>query len=75
MSYELETIHGLPDGDFQRLRGVKRPTYAAMFTELERWRAAKKKAGRPPVFSLEKQLVLTLQFWREYRTQYHLAVE
>ena len=75
MSYELETIYALPDADFRRLLGVKRTTYAAMLAELERWYAAKKKTGRPPVLTLERQLVLTLQFWREYRTQYHLAAE
>ena len=75
MSYELETIHALPDTAFRRLLGVKRATYAAMLAELARRHAAKKKTGRPPVLGLEKQLVLTLQFWREYRTQYHLAAE
>ena len=75
MSYELETIHALPDAAFRRLLGVKRATYAAMLTELEGRHAVKKKPGRPPVLGLEKQLVLTLQFWREYRTQYHLAAE
>ena len=75
MSYELEAIHALPEADFRRLLGVKRVTYTAMLAELERRHAAKKKPGRPPVLGLEKQLVLALQFWREYRTQYHLAAE
>lgn len=75
MSYKIEEVRALPDSDFRRLLGVKRQTYAAMLAELERRHAAKKKTGRPPVLSLEQQLVLTLQFWREYRTQYHLAVE
>ena len=75
MSYELETIHALADAAFRRLLGVKRTTYKAMLAELERQHAAKKKSGRPPVLSLERQLVLALQFWREYRTHYHLAVE
>ena len=75
MSYELATIYGLADVDFRRLLGVKRGTYTAMLAELERRHAAKKKAGRPPALTLERQLVLTLQFWCEYRTQYHLAVE
>jgi hypothetical protein len=37
--------------------------------------AAKKKKGRPPDLTLEQQLLLALQFWREYRTHYHLAAE
>ena len=67
MSYELEKIHALCDADFRRLLGVKRATYQAMLAGLEHRHAAKKKSGRPPVLGLEKQLVLTLQFWWEYR--------
>jgi hypothetical protein len=37
--------------------------------------AAKKKKGRPPDLLLEQQLLLALQFWREYRTHYQLATE
>lgn len=33
----------------------------------------KKKRGRTPALSLEDQLVLTLSFWREYRTHFHLS--
>ena len=33
----------------------------------------KKRSGRPPALCLEDQLVLTLSFWREYRTHFHLA--
>ena len=75
MSYQIEQIRALPDAEFRRLLGVKPPTFVAMLTELERREASKKKAGRPPVLTLEGQLVLTLQFWREYRTHYHLAIE
>ena len=33
----------------------------------------KKKRGRTPALCLEDQLVLTLSFWREYRTHFHLS--
>jgi len=33
----------------------------------------KKKQGRRSKLTLENQLLLTLNYWREYRTQYHLA--
>ena len=29
--------------------------------------------GRPSKLSLENQLLLTLMYWREYRTQFHIA--
>ena len=61
--------------DFRRLLGVKPDTFEAMLAVLVGREAAKKKRGRPPDLSLEQQLLLTLQFWREYRTLYHLAME
>nr|WP_304524156.1 transposase family protein [Deinococcus betulae] len=35
--------------------------------------AAKKKSGRPAALSPAEQLLLTLEFWREYRTFAHLG--
>lgn len=32
-----------------------------------------KKKGRTPALCLEDQLVLSLSFWREYRTHFHLS--
>jgi DDE superfamily endonuclease/Helix-turn-helix of DDE superfamily endonuclease len=66
-------LRELPGADFRRLLGVKPQTYAAMLAAYERWARAKRKPGRPPALSLEEQLVLALEFWREYRTHYHLA--
>ena len=75
MSYQIEQVRALADADFRRLLGVKPATFDAMLAALKEREAAKKKRGRPPDLSLEQQLLLTLQFWREYRTQYHLAME
>lgn len=33
----------------------------------------KRKPGRPSKLSLEDQLLLTLSYWREYRTLFHIA--
>ena len=33
----------------------------------------KKKAGRPTKLSIEDQLLLTLEYWREYRTYFHIG--
>ena len=33
----------------------------------------KKKAGRTSKLSLEDKLLLALSYWREYRTQFHIA--
>jgi len=32
-----------------------------------------KKPGRPPKLAIEDQILLTLEYWREYRTQFHMA--
>ena len=58
---------------FKRKLGVKHSTYELMRSVLKIREAAKKRSGRPPALSLDDQLVLTLSFWREYRTYFHLA--
>lgn len=35
---------------------------------------AKKKPGRPPKLSVEDQLLVALQYWRESRTYFHIAL-
>ena len=57
MSYELEAIRALSDTDFRPLLGVKQTTYAAMLAGLEGRQVAKKKPVRPPVLTLDQQLV------------------
>lgn len=63
----------LADEQFKRKLGVKRGTYELMLKELRKREASKKKSGRPAKLSLEDQLILSLSFWREYRTHFHLA--
>ena len=68
-----EAIKEKRDGDFKRLVGVKKKTFELMIQCLNEAEAQKKKKGRKPKLTLENQLLLTLNYWREYRTQYHLA--
>ncbi len=35
----------------------------------------KKKSGRPPKLRIEDQILLTLQYLREYRTYYHIGID
>ena len=63
----------LPPAKFKRKLGVKRATFEKLFLALQAREAGKKKRGRTPSLCLEDQLVLTLSFWREYRTHFHLA--
>lgn len=68
-----EQTKTLRDVEFKRLCGVKRHTFEAMLEELRAAEAAKIKPGRPYKLSLEDQLLMTLLYWREYRTLFHLG--
>src|SRR5512145_3105016 len=65
-----ETIEHLKDMDFKRLTGVKRETFAQMLRVVE---TRLGHFGRPPKLSRADQLLMTLMYWREYRTEFHIA--
>jgi hypothetical protein len=70
MNYE--DVKNLKPSDFKRLCGVSKETFAAMCEVVsEHKRAAKR--GRKSNLSIENQILLTLSFWREYRTLFHLG--
>ena len=71
MTYE--NLKALSAEAFKRYSGVKRETFAAMLEALQVAERLKKKPGRSSKLSLEDQLLLTLSYWREYRTQFHIA--
>jgi hypothetical protein len=69
-----EKISKLNDAQFRRKTGVKRKTFEAMVrlvTESETQR--KKISGRPLKLSYEDQVLLSLEYLREYRTYFSLA--
>jgi hypothetical protein len=66
-----ETIKTLKDSDFKRLTGVKRKTFDKMLAVLER---NLRNFGRPAKLSRADQLLMTLMYWREYRTEFHIGV-
>ena len=68
MNYE--TIEQLKDSDFKRLTGVQRRTFDQMLAVIEKGMGD---FGRPPKLSRADQLLLTLMYWREYRTEFHIA--
>ncbi len=65
-----ETIKHLKDTDFKRLTGVERETFVQMLQVVE---TRLSNFGRPPKLSRADQLLLTLMYWREYRTEFHIA--
>jgi hypothetical protein len=68
-----DEVKGLPPGQFKRLTGVKRETFELMLSVLKQSEQQKKRSGRPSKLALADQLLLTLMYWREYRTQFHIA--
>ena len=68
-----EAVKDLSPAAFKRLTGVKPKVFAEMVGVFHEAQAQKKKAGRSSKLSLEDKLLLTLSYWREYRTQFHIA--
>ena len=65
-----ETVEHLKDTDFKRLTGVKRETFEEMLKVVEK---GLPDFGRPPKLSRADQLLMTMMYWREYRTEFHIA--
>ena len=70
----FEQIKLLPPTQFKRYCGIKPATFNRIcdFIRAE-LRRSQKKSGRPPKLCIEDQLLLLLEYWREYRTQFHIA--
>ncbi|GAK52960.1 transposase [Candidatus Moduliflexus flocculans] len=69
MRYKM--IQNFHNEDFKRATGVQRATFNKMLTVIEEGLGA---FGRPPKLSRADQLLLTLMYWREYRTAFHIGV-
>lgn len=65
-----ETIEHLNDNEFKRLTGVQSETFALMLKVVEK---GLRNFGRPSKLSRADQLLMTLMYWREYRTEFHIA--
>jgi Helix-turn-helix of DDE superfamily endonuclease len=72
MTYEQ--MKDLKPGDFKRACGVHPQTFETMLQVLREHEQKKVKPGRPATLSLADQLLMTLQYWREYRTYFHIGL-
>jgi hypothetical protein len=72
MTYEQ--LKNLKPEDFKRACGVSPPTFEEMRHVLQAYERRKIKPGRPPKLSLENRWLMALQYWREYRTYFHLGL-
>jgi len=63
-------VSGYAEKQFYRLTGVKRSVFEQMVKVVS---ARLKGFGRPPKLSVEDMVLMTLDYWREYRTQFHVG--
>ena len=71
MRYEAIRDHK-PEA-FKRLTGVSPEVFEQMTRVLREAETRKKKSGRPSKLGVEDELLLAMSYWREYRTQFHIA--
>ena len=67
-------IEDLRPAEFERYRGAEPETFRRMVEFVSRrLTRTRRQTGRPPKLSVEDQVLLTLEYWRQYRTLFHLA--
>jgi Helix-turn-helix of DDE superfamily endonuclease len=72
MSYEQ--VKNLGETEFKRLCGVTPATFTQMVKVVAAEKVLAKKSGRPSKLSIEDQVLMTLEYWREYRTHFHIGI-
>ena len=59
--------------EFKRLCGVTRKTFKKMVEKVQPHLERQGRRGGQNKLSAEDQLLVTLEYWREYRSQFHIA--
>jgi hypothetical protein len=72
MTYEQ--LKALEPAEFKRFTGVQRATFEKMVAALGEQAREKKKSGRPAKLTVADQVLVALQYWREYRPYFHIVV-
>ncbi len=60
---------------FKRLTGMSPRTYYVIVNVVKKQEKNKKKPGRPCSLSVEEQVLMTIQYWREYRPYFQIGVD
>jgi len=69
-------IHGLHDNQYKELLGVDKRTFQKMLgILLDAHIKLHSKGGKPPKLTVLDKLVITLGYWREYRTYRNIAFD
>lgn len=73
MNYKTAKL--LTSAKFKRRFGVQPKTFNRMVKAMKDQRPKQRFSGRPSVLSVEEQILVTLEYWREYRTYFHIATD
>ncbi len=68
-----EEAKKLIPSEFKRLCGVYPETFALMVEIVQSHQNQKQVSGRPSKLAVEDQILMTLEYLREYRTYFHIA--
>jgi hypothetical protein len=68
---KYESVQLLKDEEFKRSTGVQRKTFEQMLQVIE---MGLRDFGRPTKLCRADQLLMTLMYWREYRTEFHIGL-
>jgi hypothetical protein len=60
---------------FKRLTGMSRRTFYLIVNIIKKYEKKKNKLGRPCRLIPEDQVLIAIQYWREYRTYFHIGCE
>jgi len=70
----FEKIKNLSNPLFKRLTGVKKITFELMLNILKtKYDEEHTLGGKPSKLPIEDKLLMTLEYWREYRTYFHIG--
>ena len=67
-------LESLSESEFKRLCGVSRGTFAQMVAMLSPHLNRQGQRGGQAKLSVEDQLLVVLEYWREYCSQFHIGV-
>jgi len=70
----FEEIKELKEDSFRRLTGIREATFNKMLEILKKEEIKKKNRGcKPNKLLIEDRLIMSLEYWREYRTYFHIS--
>jgi len=72
---KYKDIQKLNPRAFKRRFGLRRKTFKRMFKAIKSFQKNNQhsNSGAKPVLDIEEQVLVTLEYWREYRTYFHIA--